>query len=136
LSFHPGDIIDVLAETNTDWWTGRLNGGQGLFPSSYVEKLSPPPPSPSLISEKPMTPIYNAPPPQFPSGPPSYYPSYNDPPRLPINQYPGPPSMQNSVPATYGRPPATIQAPAAPPPKKHKFGGLGNTVRNVDSISK
>ncbi|KAH9481730.1 Unconventional myosin-Ie [Psilocybe cubensis] len=39
LSFAPGDIIEIVEETNADWWTGRVNGKQGLFPSTYVEKL-------------------------------------------------------------------------------------------------
>jgi len=42
LSFSAGDIIEIVDETNADWWTGRLNGKQGLFPSTYVEKLPPP----------------------------------------------------------------------------------------------
>jgi len=41
LSFAAGDIIEIVEETNADWWTGRLNGKQGLFPSTYVEKLPP-----------------------------------------------------------------------------------------------
>jgi len=39
LSFSVGDIIDILKEDNEDWWTGRVNGKQALFPSSYVEKI-------------------------------------------------------------------------------------------------
>ncbi|KIM39028.1 hypothetical protein M413DRAFT_447389 [Hebeloma cylindrosporum] len=40
LSFQPGDIIDVVEETNADWWTGRVHGKQGLFPSGYVERIA------------------------------------------------------------------------------------------------
>ncbi|KAG6875833.1 hypothetical protein C0993_007185 [Termitomyces sp. T159_Od127] len=43
LSFAAGDIITVTEENNADWWTGTLNGRSGLFPSAYVEKLSPSP---------------------------------------------------------------------------------------------
>ncbi|KAG6862238.1 hypothetical protein C0995_002169 [Termitomyces sp. Mi166 len=39
LSFRGGDIIDVIAETNADWWTGRHSGKEGLFPANYVERL-------------------------------------------------------------------------------------------------
>ncbi|RDB29455.1 Protein csh3 [Hypsizygus marmoreus] len=39
LSFSAGDIIEILEETNADWWMGKVNGRQALFPSSYVEKL-------------------------------------------------------------------------------------------------
>ncbi|KIK98698.1 hypothetical protein PAXRUDRAFT_823613 [Paxillus rubicundulus Ve08.2h10] len=40
LAFHAGEIIEIVAETNADWWTGRNTAGkQGLFPAIYVEKL-------------------------------------------------------------------------------------------------
>ena len=39
LSFHSGDVIEIISETNPDWWTGKLKGRQGLFPSNYVERL-------------------------------------------------------------------------------------------------
>ncbi|TRM59982.1 SH3 domain-containing protein [Schizophyllum amplum] len=39
LSFSAGDVIDIVEETNPDWWTGKVNGKQALFPSSYVEKI-------------------------------------------------------------------------------------------------
>lgn len=39
LSFSAGDIIDVIAEENEDWWRGSCNGKEALFPSSYVEKI-------------------------------------------------------------------------------------------------
>jgi hypothetical protein len=42
LSFAAGDIIEIVEETNADWWTGRVHGKQGLMPSSYVEKLREP----------------------------------------------------------------------------------------------
>lgn len=40
LSFKAGDRIEVVqrtADTN-DWWTGLINGMQGLFPANYVEQ--------------------------------------------------------------------------------------------------
>ncbi|PAV16594.1 SH3-domain-containing [Pyrrhoderma noxium] len=37
LSFRAGDVIEIVEETNEDWWTGRFNGKQGLFPSNYVK---------------------------------------------------------------------------------------------------
>ncbi|PPQ85385.1 hypothetical protein CVT25_006416 [Psilocybe cyanescens] len=39
LAFAPGDVVEIVEETNADWWTGRVHGKQGLFPSTYVEKL-------------------------------------------------------------------------------------------------
>ncbi|KAF9453483.1 SH3-domain-containing protein, partial [Macrolepiota fuliginosa MF-IS2] len=42
LSIQQGDVIEILEETNGDWWTGRLNGRQGLFPAAYVERVQVP----------------------------------------------------------------------------------------------
>ncbi|TFK66298.1 SH3-domain-containing protein [Pluteus cervinus] len=39
LSFAAGDIIEVVSTSNEDWWTGRVHGREGLFPSQYVEKI-------------------------------------------------------------------------------------------------
>ncbi|OWF39023.1 Unconventional myosin-Ie [Mizuhopecten yessoensis] len=39
LSFNEGDIIDLVKEEATGWWTGKLRGKQGLFPANYIEKL-------------------------------------------------------------------------------------------------
>jgi len=44
LSFSAGDMIEIIEETNPDWWTGKVNGRQALFPSSYVEKVASPAP--------------------------------------------------------------------------------------------
>jgi len=40
LTFAAGDIVEIVEESNPDWWVGRLKGRQGLFPSNYVEKIS------------------------------------------------------------------------------------------------
>ncbi|KAG9126174.1 hypothetical protein FRC07_004581 [Ceratobasidium sp. 392] len=39
LSFNKGDVIIVLKKTNSmdDWWTGKLNGRQGIFPANFTE---------------------------------------------------------------------------------------------------
>ncbi|KAI9270042.1 hypothetical protein EDC94DRAFT_597919 [Helicostylum pulchrum] len=41
LSFQPGDVILVTEKTDTQnaWWTGKLCGQSGSFPSNYVELL-------------------------------------------------------------------------------------------------
>lgn len=41
LSFRAGDRIEVVHKTNSseDWWTGKLNGAQGVFPGRHL--LSP-----------------------------------------------------------------------------------------------
>ncbi|KAF9457481.1 hypothetical protein BDZ94DRAFT_1273095 [Collybia nuda] len=39
LSFNTGDKIEIVERTASaeDWWTGRLNGEQGVFPGNYVQ---------------------------------------------------------------------------------------------------
>ncbi|KAJ3794888.1 SH3-domain-containing protein [Lentinula aff. detonsa] len=112
LSFRAGDIIEVVQETNNDWWTGSYNGREGLFPSTYVEKLPP------------SSPLSRPPPPSRYGPPPSGY--YQSPP---------PPQAYNSFPYPPGPPPpgpvvVSASAPPAPldQPKKSKFGGMGNTL--------
>ena len=132
LSFRVGDIIEVVAETNADWWTGRLNGKQGLFPSNYVEKVSPslsPPSYPPPIEGRGPSPA--ASPVPYNSGPPAPYQPYNAPPQgyqsqppQPYNQYMGSPSQPP--------PPQQVvvqQAPPAQPAQPSRFGGLKQVVR-------
>ncbi|KAI8370307.1 hypothetical protein BD560DRAFT_397059 [Blakeslea trispora] len=39
LSFREGDVITIVQKTESqdDWWTGKLNGKQGIFPANYVQ---------------------------------------------------------------------------------------------------
>jgi lipid-binding SYLF domain-containing protein len=39
LSFREGDIITIVQKTESqdDWWTGKVNGRQGIFPANYVQ---------------------------------------------------------------------------------------------------
>ncbi|KAG6869040.1 hypothetical protein C0993_004713 [Termitomyces sp. T159_Od127] len=41
LSFNTGDRIEIVERTASteDWWTGRLNGQQGVFPGNYVQEV-------------------------------------------------------------------------------------------------
>lgn len=39
LSFQPDEIIEIIKEDPSGWWTGKLNGREGLFPSNYIEKI-------------------------------------------------------------------------------------------------
>lgn len=55
LAMSVGDTIDIIEETNQDWWTGRNGGKQGLFPSNYVQKL------PSETPSQPYQEKYGAP---------------------------------------------------------------------------
>ncbi|KAJ3576273.1 hypothetical protein NP233_g537 [Leucocoprinus birnbaumii] len=40
LSFNAGDRIELVQRTDSteDWWTGRLNGHEGVFPGNYVQE--------------------------------------------------------------------------------------------------
>ncbi|KAF8973843.1 hypothetical protein BDZ97DRAFT_397918 [Flammula alnicola] len=40
LSFSAGDRIELVEKTQSaeDWWTGRINGAQGVFPGNYVQE--------------------------------------------------------------------------------------------------
>ncbi|KIM84779.1 hypothetical protein PILCRDRAFT_817576, partial [Piloderma croceum F 1598] len=125
LSFRAGDVIEMITETNADWWTGRRNGKQGLFPSNYVEKLE--------TSSSP-SPSYNERPPQdrkFSSPP--YAPQYQQ--QHPMGPPPmGPPVYMSNQPVAYNpylaQPPGNVvaQPPPEEPPKKSRFGGMGNTL--------
>ncbi|KAJ7510337.1 SH3 domain-containing protein [Mycena galericulata] len=139
LTFLAGDTIEIVEETNADWWTGRHNGKQGLFPSNYVEKLRartperPYPPRDSYSNNSPMPSFpnqpgaYQPPPGPYPGPgyqpPPGYQPAYQLPPG-------GPPQMGPQY-NSYGPPPVPPPV-AAPPPqqpaKQSKFGNLGNTL--------
>ncbi|KAF5370470.1 hypothetical protein D9615_009757 [Tricholomella constricta] len=48
LSFAAGDIVEIVEETNADWWMGKVHGKQALFPSSYVEKIHNAAPVPAI----------------------------------------------------------------------------------------
>lgn len=39
LPFKKGDIITIIQKSNSqdDWWTGRVNGKEGIFPANYVK---------------------------------------------------------------------------------------------------
>jgi len=41
LSFSAGDHIEIVKRSDNpqDWWTGRLNGAEGVFPGNYVEDV-------------------------------------------------------------------------------------------------
>ncbi|ODQ58521.1 hypothetical protein WICANDRAFT_34746 [Wickerhamomyces anomalus NRRL Y-366-8] len=39
LPFRKGDVIQIVKKSDStdDWWTGRVNGKEGIFPANYVE---------------------------------------------------------------------------------------------------
>lgn len=40
LSFHEGDIIQVITQLDSGWWDGVINGVRGWFPSNYCEIIN------------------------------------------------------------------------------------------------
>ena len=42
LSFHQGDIIQVITQLESGWWDGIIHGVRGWFPSNYCAVVSPP----------------------------------------------------------------------------------------------
>ena len=131
LSFAAGDMIEVLEETNINWWRGRHRGREGLFPSSCVERVtndasrfaSPPPVLPySQIPPHMVPPPFSLCPPGLPPPQPYY-----GPPLAPYPPYNGPPP-----PPHHGPPPVMLQTNQPDNKKPGPFGGgLGNTVCNI-----
>uniref|UniRef100_A0AAQ4RM51 Osteoclast-stimulating factor 1 n=1 Tax=Gasterosteus aculeatus aculeatus TaxID=481459 RepID=A0AAQ4RM51_GASAC len=39
ISFDVNDVFDLIKEDPSGWWTGRVQGKEGLFPGNYVEKI-------------------------------------------------------------------------------------------------
>ncbi|RXW25631.1 hypothetical protein EST38_g200 [Candolleomyces aberdarensis] len=102
LTFSAGDIIEIIDETNADWWRGRFNGKEGLLPSSYVEKL--------------QTPVAAAP--AFPTPAPRPYKAF------------GAAHHGANAPPPAGEGVNSVGLQQAPDneEKKSKFGGLKNTM--------
>ena len=111
-----GELIEQIEQLDEGWWSGVGANGtkQGLFPATYVEKITAPsPPARSLppaytgAKEKPVyKPFGGA--------------AYNPPPSNAPPQQPAAPST-NSV--------GLQQDTAGQEQKKSKFGKYGNTVR-------
>ena len=42
LDFKAGDRIEIVEKSDSteDWWTGRLNGKQGVFPGEFISACS------------------------------------------------------------------------------------------------
>uniref|UniRef100_A0A8C5AII1 Myosin IF n=1 Tax=Gadus morhua TaxID=8049 RepID=A0A8C5AII1_GADMO len=38
-SFNINDVFDLVKEDPSGWWTGKIQGREGLFPGNYVEKI-------------------------------------------------------------------------------------------------
>lgn len=42
LSFHEGDVIQVITQLESGWWDGVINGVRGWFPSNYCNIIASP----------------------------------------------------------------------------------------------
>jgi hypothetical protein len=42
LSFHEGDVIQVITQLDSGWWDGVINGVRGWFPSNYCQAITSP----------------------------------------------------------------------------------------------
>ncbi|CZT52089.1 related to cell division control protein 25 (GDP/GTP exchange factor) [Rhynchosporium secalis] len=42
LSFHEGDVIQVITQLESGWWDGVINGVRGWFPSNYCQAIADP----------------------------------------------------------------------------------------------
>ncbi|KAI0200449.1 ras guanine nucleotide exchange factor domain-containing protein [Astrocystis sublimbata] len=40
LSFHEGDVIQVITQLESGWWDGVINGVRGWFPSNYCQAIT------------------------------------------------------------------------------------------------
>lgn len=40
LSFHEGDVIQVITQLDSGWWDGVINGVRGWFPSNYCQIIA------------------------------------------------------------------------------------------------
>ncbi|KAI1331208.1 ras GEF [Xylariaceae sp. FL0255] len=48
LSFHEGDVIQVITQLESGWWDGVINGVRGWFPSNYCQTITSPDEIPDL----------------------------------------------------------------------------------------
>jgi son of sevenless-like protein len=48
LSFHEGDVIQVITQLESGWWDGVINGVRGWFPSNYCQAITSPDDLPDL----------------------------------------------------------------------------------------
>ncbi|GCE97120.1 protein that induces appearance of [PIN+] prion when overproduced [Zygosaccharomyces mellis] len=61
LHIKPGDKVEVLERLSPDWYKGKCNGKEGMFPSNYVKALGgedaasrPAPPPPAEAQAQPQ----------------------------------------------------------------------------------
>ena len=40
LSFNRGDLIKITDSTNQDWWNGKIDNREGMFPANYIQPIT------------------------------------------------------------------------------------------------
>lgn len=54
LSFHEGDVIQVITQLESGWWDGVINGVRGWFPSNYCQIITNPDEIPDSVQTTDM----------------------------------------------------------------------------------
>ena len=127
LPFKAGQTIKLVkCEATDDWWTGELDGRQGIFPKTYVKKIETSPPqqqqvpsyAPNTLNQQPQAPAdhYQAPQQQTPYGAPQY-----QTPPVTNTQHPSPDQYQAAAAPQYQphQPPPQQQPTQAPGAAPH-----------------
>ncbi|XP_018318563.1 SH3 domain-containing kinase-binding protein 1-like [Agrilus planipennis] len=57
LSLNVGDVINILGEEEEGWWKGVLNGKVGVFPSNFVQEITPSIPVSRASSKENLGPV-------------------------------------------------------------------------------
>jgi son of sevenless-like protein len=57
LSFHEGDIIQVITQLESGWWDGVINGVRGWFPSNYCQIITSPDEIPDPLPNGQIDPV-------------------------------------------------------------------------------
>lgn len=52
LSFHEGDVIQVITQLESGWWDGVINGVRGWFPSNYCQIITSPDEIPDVDTQE------------------------------------------------------------------------------------
>ncbi|KAI1082217.1 ras GEF [Whalleya microplaca] len=52
LSFHEGDVIQVITQLESGWWDGVINGVRGWFPSNYCQIITSPDELPETLQNE------------------------------------------------------------------------------------
>lgn len=52
LSFHEGDVIQVITQLESGWWDGVINGVRGWFPSNYCQIITSPDELPEIDQQE------------------------------------------------------------------------------------